>query len=64
MIQARSGVRLPSSEAVPLAPHFVNAQVGARDLGQAVRTAPLIRDILAVIEEEYGESFKNRRSLP
>lgn len=63
VIFAHSGVRLPQSESVPLALHFVNAQVGARDLGQAVRTAPLIRDILAIIETEYGESFKNRNPL-
>lgn len=63
VIYAHSGVRLPPSEAVPLALHFVNAQVGARDLGQAVRTAPLIRDILAIIENEYGEAFKSRDPL-
>lgn len=63
IIHRRSGVRLPSSEAVPLALHFVNAQVGARNLSKAVRTAPLIRDILAIIEGEYGEAFAKRHPL-
>lgn len=60
LIHRQSGIRLPASEAVPLALHFVNAQAGAMVLSEAVRTARLIRDILAIIEAEYGAAFAGR----
>ena len=63
LIHRRSGIRLPASEAVPLALHFVNAQAGATVLSEAVRTARLIRDILAIIEADYGAGFTNRPPL-
>ncbi|MEF2074579.1 PRD domain-containing protein [Consotaella aegiceratis] len=63
LIHQHAGVKLPRSEALPLALHFVNAQVGAKNLSQAVRTARLIRDILAIIEDDYGLSFVERPSL-
>lgn len=63
VIHARSGIRLPPSEAVPLALHFVNAQAGATVLSEAVRTARLIRDILGIIAEDYGDAFANRPAL-
>ncbi len=60
VIREVSSVRLPESEAVSLALHFVNAQAGAQVLSEAVRTAQLIRRILAIIEAEYGEAYANR----
>lgn len=63
LIHRRSGVNLPTSEAVPLALHFVNAQAGATVLSEAVRTARLIRDILTMIETEYGAAFAARPPL-
>lgn len=63
VIQKHSGIRLPQAEAVPLALHFVNAQAGADVLSQAVRTARLIRDILAIIANEYGPAFAERPPL-
>jgi beta-glucoside operon transcriptional antiterminator len=60
VIHRRTGIRLPQSEAVPLALHFVNAQAGAQVLSEAVRTVRLIRDILAIIGEEFGQAFADR----
>ncbi|MET3600921.1 PRD domain-containing protein [Martelella mangrovi] len=62
-IERQTGVRLPDIEVVPLALHFVNAQVGARQLSSAVRTARLIRDILAMIEDEFGIKISADDSL-
>ncbi len=63
IIQQRSGIRLPPSEAVPLALHFVNAQAGARVLSEAVQTARLTRDILEIIRAEYGFALARHPSL-
>lgn len=60
VIHRHSGIRLPQGEAVPLALHFVNAQAGAQVLSEAVRTARLIHDILAIIADEYGPAFAAR----
>ncbi|WP_370676606.1 PRD domain-containing protein [Pleomorphomonas sp. PLEO] len=60
VIHKHSGICLPQAEAVPLALHFVNAQAGAQVLSEAVRTARLIRDILAIIAGEYGAAFADR----
>ena len=63
IIRRRTGINLPPSEAVPLALHFVNAQAGAQVLSEAVRTARLIRDILAIIRDDYGDAFVAREAL-
>ncbi|PIP00081.1 Transcriptional antiterminator, BglG [uncultured Pleomorphomonas sp.] len=54
LIEKRTGVRLPAAEIVPLALHFVNAQIGADQMAEAMRTVQLIREILAIIKAEYG----------
>lgn len=63
LIEKRLGARLPAAEVVPLALHFVNAQVGADQLAEAVRTVQLIREILAIIAIEYGLADSQMRSL-
>jgi len=63
LIHGRTGIRLPAAEAVPLALHFVNAQVGAGRIGEAVRSARIIRDIITVIEGEYGVVFDGSNAL-
>ena len=63
LIKDRSGVQLPAAEAVPLALHFVNAQVGAGQISEAVQTARIIRDILDIIESNYGIAFDGENIL-
>jgi beta-glucoside operon transcriptional antiterminator len=57
LIEARSGIRLPSLEAVPLAMHFVNAQVGVRPMGEMVRMTELLRAIVSTIQDNLGLSI-------
>lgn len=54
LIERRTGVRLPASEAVPIAMHFVNAQYGSDDMREYVRLTSALEQILQIIEEEYG----------
>lgn len=63
LIKDRTGVQLPAAEAVPLALHFVNAQVGAGRISEAVQTARLIRDIIDIIESNYGVAFDDENIL-
>lgn len=63
LIEKRLQVRLPAPEVVPMALHFVNAQVGAGQLAEAVRTAQLIREILTIIETEYGLTSQTMLTL-
>lgn len=54
LIEKRTGVRLPEAEIVPLALHFVNAQIGGDQMAEAMRTVQLIREILTIIVSEYS----------
>ncbi|HEY0215889.1 MAG TPA: PRD domain-containing protein [Cellulomonas sp.] len=54
IVERRTGVRLPASEAVPIAMHFVNAQFGSDDMREYVRMTEALQRILAIIAEEYG----------
>lgn len=63
LIEKRTGVRLASVEATPIALHLVNSEVGAGKLSQAVRTARLIGQILAIIEDNFGSDFRESDPL-
>lgn len=63
LIEQRTGVRLPAAEVVPLALHFVNAEIGADQMAEAMRTVQLIREILAIIKTEYGLADEALSSL-
>ena len=54
LIENRSGVRLPALEAVPLAMHFVNAQVGVRPMGEMVRMTEMLRSVVNTIQTNLG----------
>lgn len=54
LIETRSGVRLPVQETVPLAMHFVNAQVGVKPMGEMVRMTELLRAIVETIKGNLG----------
>lgn len=53
-IQDRTGVNLPSVEAIPLALHFVNAQFGAPDLSTALRMTTVLTEALGFIRTRIG----------
>lgn len=57
IVERRTGVRLPASEAVPIAMHFVNAQFGSDDMREYVRMTDALQRILAIIDDEYGIRF-------
>ncbi|HEY0186292.1 MAG TPA: PRD domain-containing protein [Cellulomonas sp.] len=57
IVERRTGVRLPASEAVPIAMHFVNAQYGSDDMREYVRMTEALQQILTIIDEEYGIRF-------
>lgn len=54
LIETRSGVRLPAIEAIPLAMHFVNAQVGVRPMGEMVRMTEMLRMVVSTLETKLG----------
>ena len=54
VIEARTGLRLPAVEAVPLAMHFVNAQVGVRPMGETMRMTELLRAIIETMSTTLG----------
>ncbi|WP_237153855.1 PRD domain-containing protein [Oryzibacter oryziterrae] len=54
LIESRSGIRLPALEAVPLAMHFVNAQVGVRPMGEMVRMTEMLRVVVSTIQTNLG----------
>lgn len=57
IVERRTGVRLPASEAVPIAMHFVNAQYGSDDMREYVRMTEALQRILGIIDDEYGVRF-------
>lgn len=55
LVTQRTGVQLPAIEAVPMALHFVNAQLGSgRDLGRVVEVTQVFADVVEVIERRFG----------
>jgi beta-glucoside operon transcriptional antiterminator len=57
IVERRTGVRLPASEAVPIAMHFVNAQFGSDDMREYVRMTEALQRILQIIDDEHGIRF-------
>jgi beta-glucoside operon transcriptional antiterminator len=57
IVERRTGVRLPASESVPIAMHFVNAQFGSDDMREYVRMTDALQQILQIIDDEYGIRF-------
>lgn len=54
LIRERTGVELPSLEAVPLALHFVNAQFGADDLSRTMEMTEVFAAVLGILREQLG----------
>ncbi|HEY0189201.1 MAG TPA: PRD domain-containing protein [Cellulomonas sp.] len=54
IIERRTGVRLPAVEAVPIAMHFVNAQLGSDDMHDYTRMTQALAQILEIVREEHG----------
>lgn len=50
LIETSTGIRLPAQEAVPLAMHFVNAQIGVKPLVEMVRMTELLGQIVEMIK--------------
>lgn len=54
LVARRRGVTLADSETVPLALHFVTAQLGGGDVTATTQLTETLNDILRIIGEEYG----------
>lgn len=54
IVERARGLRLPDSEAVPLALHFVNAQFGAPDLRTTARMTEVLSETLDIVRSEFG----------
>lgn len=54
VIERERGVRLPDAEAVPVALHFVNAQLGTADMSQTVQLTRVLTEVLDLIGRELG----------
>lgn len=54
LIHERTGVGLPPLEAVPLALHLVNAQLGAGDLSRTVEMTEVFATVLELMRQEHG----------
>ena len=54
VIESRSGMRLPALEAIPLAMHLVNAQVGVRPMGEMLRMTELLRTVVSTVSSHLG----------
>lgn len=54
VIEHTRGVRLPEAEAVPVALHFVNAQLGTTDMAQTVQLTRLLTEVLDLIGDDLG----------
>ncbi|MEV7972089.1 PRD domain-containing protein [Cellulomonas sp. NPDC089187] len=60
VIERRRGVRLPDEEAVPVALHFVNAQLGTADMSQTVGLTRLLSEAVGVIDADLGTRIDPR----
>ncbi len=54
LIARRTGIRLPDLEAVPIALHFVNAQLGSTDIATAVRLTEAATEVLAIVRSRLA----------
>ncbi|MEV5841653.1 PRD domain-containing protein [Streptomyces sp. NPDC051985] len=63
IIERRLGVRMAENEALPLALHFVNAQIGSGDIAATVQLTQWLRVALETIGEDFGVMI-DQRSLP
>ncbi|MDO5749628.1 MAG: PRD domain-containing protein [Rothia sp. (in: high G+C Gram-positive bacteria)] len=57
MVAERTGVRLDSAEAIPLALHLVNAQFATADMSRAFRMTEVFAQVFEVIESAYGRTI-------
>ncbi|MEU0026884.1 PRD domain-containing protein [Streptomyces sp. NPDC006335] len=60
IIERRLGVRLDATEALPLALHFVNAQIGSGDIAATVQMTQWLRIALDTIAEDLGAVIDQR----
>lgn len=63
IVKQRSGITLPDVEAVPLALHFVNAQLGASDITSAMRMTEVLSESLEIVGQGLGVTI-DENSLP
>lgn len=54
LVEQRTGVRLPDSEAVNMALHIINAENEADDMHATMTTAEVINDITAIVENYFN----------
>lgn len=54
VVEARRGVRLPPLEAIPIALHFVNAQLGAGDLSSTFQATKALTAAVQTVADEVG----------
>jgi beta-glucoside operon transcriptional antiterminator len=54
VVERVRGVRLPDAEAVPVALHFVNAQLGTADMSQTVQLTRVLTEVLDLIGDHLG----------
>ncbi|MET9867486.1 PRD domain-containing protein [Streptomyces sp. NPDC006386] len=60
IIERRLGVRLDETEALPLALHFVNAQIGSGDIAATMQMTQWLRVALETIGEDLGVAIDQR----
>ena len=60
IIERRLGVRLDETEALPLALHFVNAQIGSGDIAATMQMTQWLRIALQTIGEDLGVAIDQR----
>ena len=63
IIERRLGVRMDATEALPIALHFVNAQIGSGDIAATVQMTQWLKVALDTIGEDFGVVI-DQRSLP
>jgi beta-glucoside operon transcriptional antiterminator len=54
IIEQRLGVRMDATEALPVALHFVNAQIGSGDIAATMQMTQWLRVALETIGEDFG----------
>ncbi|MDF2046985.1 MULTISPECIES: PRD domain-containing protein [Microbacterium] len=54
IIEHRTGMRLPDQEAIPLALHFVNAQLGDADVKAALQMTQVLSQTLDIVQSTFG----------
>ncbi len=57
LVRERTGVDVPTDEAVPIALHFVNAVFATEDLSRTVRMTTLFEQVFEILDVSYGRRF-------